>query len=131
MERFPLAYQYLLDNKDELLKRDLDAGATWYEFGRSQGIQSSHKPKIAISTIINGTVDFFRLPEEILVYSGIFLSAKYNEHDLLLAEKILGSSDFLRYIRLTGKDLSGGYKSLSAKQIKDYRFSASQPNSLF
>lgn len=121
MQQFPLAYCYLLDNKAELLKRDLEKGAVWYEFGRSQGIQTLHKPKIAISSIIKQTFSCFRLPEDILVYSGIFLSAKYREDDLLLAEKILHSEDFFRYLCLTGKNLSGGYHAISSKQIQNYR----------
>ncbi|MDO4696816.1 MAG: Eco57I restriction-modification methylase domain-containing protein [Neisseria sp.] len=131
MKDFPLTYLYLLENKDELLKRDLDKNTLWYEFGRSQGIQTSHTPKIVISTMINDSINFFRLPKEILVYSGIFLSAKYDEHDLSLAEQILKSPEFFRYTRLTGKDFSGGYKSLSTKQIKEYPISIPKPHSLF
>ena len=33
---FPKAFDYLLAHKEELEKRDMDKGATWFEFGRSQ-----------------------------------------------------------------------------------------------
>lgn len=117
---FPLAYAYLLINKSELLKRDIDKKAQWFEFGRSQGLQTSHQEKIVVSTIVNDKVNFFKLPKNIFVYSGIFLTKKYDEIDWRIAQNALGSSEFLQYARLTGKDMSGGYKSLSSKQIKSY-----------
>ena len=78
---FPLAYAYLLINKSELLKRDIDKKAQWFEFGRSQGLQTSHQEKIVVSTIVNDKVNFFKLPKNIFVYSGIFLTKKYDEID--------------------------------------------------
>lgn len=117
---FPLAYAYLLENKTELLKRDSDKKAQWFEFGRSQGLQTSHQEKIVISTLVHQQINFFQLPKEILVYSGIFLTKKHDDIDWQIAKNALGSSEFLQYARLTGKDMSGGYKSLSSKQIKSY-----------
>ena len=46
-EKYPKTYQYLLDNKKNLEERDLDKGVMWYEFGRSQGIQTIHQEKMA------------------------------------------------------------------------------------
>jgi adenine-specific DNA-methyltransferase len=54
MTDYPNTYQYLLDNKIELESRDMDKGAVWYEFGRSQGVQSIHNEKIVLSTLVNG-----------------------------------------------------------------------------
>lgn len=119
-QAFPLAYAYLMANKAELLQRDTDKNAQWFEFGRSQGIQSSHQEKIVVSTVINDSVRFYRLPAEVLVYSGIFITQKHPDADWQMAEKVLGSPAFLRYARLTGKDMSGGYKALSGKQIKQF-----------
>ena len=117
---FPLAYAYLLENKAELLKRDSDKKAQWFEFGRSQGLQTSYQEKIVVSTLINDKVHFFKLPKNIFVYSGIFLTKKHDTIDWQIAQNALGSVEFLQYARLTGKDMSGGYKSLSSKQIKSY-----------
>ncbi|MDO4896603.1 MAG: Eco57I restriction-modification methylase domain-containing protein [Moraxella sp.] len=117
---FPLAYAYLLENKAELLKRDSDKKAQWFEFGRSQGLQTSYQEKIVVSTLINDKVSFFKLPKEVFVYSGIFLTKKHDDVDWQIAQNALSSAEFLRYDRLTGKDMSGGYKSLSSKQIKSY-----------
>lgn len=118
--QFPLAYAYLLKHKSELLKRDSDKKAQWFEFGRSQGLQTCHQEKIVVSTLVNEQIRFFRLPKDVLVYSGIFITKKSQDIDWGIAENTLGSDEFLHYVHLTGKDMSGGYKSLSSKQIKSF-----------
>lgn len=130
-QKFPFAYAYLLKNKEELLKRDTDKNAQWFEFGRSQGLQTSHREKIVVSTLVNGCVHFFRLPENVLVYSGIFITQKSPDVDWQIAEQALGSEMFFQYARLTGKDMSSGYKTLSSKTIKTYAVAAKRQDSLF
>lgn len=127
-EKFPYAYNYLLKNKSELLLRDLDKNAMWYAFGRSQGIQNAFNEKFVISTLVNDKVHFSKLSEDTFVYSGIFITKKDNV-DWSVLEKVLSSRDFLRYIRLTGKDFSGGYKSVSTKQIKNFKIETDCLNS--
>ncbi len=117
---YPNAYEYLLKNKEELLKRDIDKGASWYEFGRSQGVQTSHNEKIILSTLVNHKIHFYKLPEDVFVYSGLFIIKKKKEKNWKIIEDILSSDDFYRYIQITGKDFSGGYKSVTSKQIKNY-----------
>jgi adenine-specific DNA-methyltransferase len=117
---YPNAYTYLLLNKEELLKRDIDKGASWYEFGRSQGVQTSYNEKIVLSTLVNHEIYFHRLPNDVFVYSGIFIVKKKKETSWDIIENILSSKDFYRYIQITGKDFSGGYKSVTSKQIKNY-----------
>jgi len=117
---YPNTYKYLLDNKEELLKRDIDKGASWYEFGRSQGVQTSHNEKIILSTLVNHKIHFYKLPEDVFVYSGLFIIKKNKEQSWDIIEKILSSKDFYKYIQITGKDFSGGYKSVTSKQIKNY-----------
>jgi adenine-specific DNA-methyltransferase len=117
---YPNTYKYLLENKEELLKRDIDKGASWYEFGRSQGVQTSYNEKIVLSTLINHEIYFHKLPNDVFVYSGIFIIKKKKETSWEIIENILNSKDFYRYIQITGKDFSGGYKSVTSKQIKNY-----------
>ena len=109
-----------MKNKEELLKRDIDKGASWYEFGRSQGVQTSHNEKIILSTLVNHKIHFYKLPEDVFVYSGLFIIKKKKEKNWKIIEDILSSDDFYRYIQITGKDFSGGYKSVTSKQIKNY-----------
>lgn len=128
---YPLAYKYLLKNKNELLSRDMDKGAQWYEFGRSQGVQSMHKEKIVVSTLVNGNMKFFKLPSDILIYSGIFITKKNIETSWQIIIDVLKSQDFFRYIRITGKDFSGGYKSVTSKQIKEFKIEIKNTQTLF
>lgn len=130
-QQFPLAYAYLLHHKQTLSERDIDKNVQWFEFGRSQGLQTSHSEKIVVSTLFYDCITLFRLPKNVLVYSGIFITQKQPAHDWEIAENALRSPEFFHYARLTGKDMSGGYKSLSSKQIKGFALPISCPNSLF
>lgn len=118
--KYPKAYKYLLDNKEELLKRDIDKGSAWYEFGRSQGVQTSHNDKIILSTLVNHEIHFYKVDKNIFVYSGIFIIKKKKETNWDIITNILKSDDFYKYIQITGKDFSGGYKSITSNQIKNY-----------
>ncbi len=130
-QKFPNAYEYLLKNKTELQKRNIDKGALWYEFGRSQGVQSIHKEKIVLSTLVNENIAFYRVPKDIMMYSGLFIIKNKSSSDWKTIEETLNSEDFFRYIRLTGKDFSGGYKSITSKQIKEFKIKANISSTLF
>jgi adenine-specific DNA-methyltransferase len=130
-KEFPNAYNYLLKNKEELEKRDLDKSAVWYEFGRSQGVQSIHKEKIVLSTLVNGQIDFYKVSKDVMMYSGLFIIKNKEFSDWTLIENTLKSDEFYKYIRLTGKDFSGGYKSVTSKQIKEFKVKAHNPEKLF
>lgn len=119
-ENYPNTYKYLLKYKGELLKRDIDKGTLWYEFGRSQGIQSCYNEKIVLPTLIKDKIYFFKIPEDIFVYSGIFIVKKSSKVSWDIIINILKSEYFYKYIQITGKNFSSGYKSITTKQIKDY-----------
>lgn len=119
-KNYPLAYKYLLDNKAELMKRDLDKGVNWYEFGRSQGVQSVHNEKFVCGTLIKDSVNFYKLPAEVMIYSGIFITKKTPNIGWDVFLDAVNSENFKRYIQITGKDFSGGYKSITSKQIKQF-----------
>ncbi len=119
--QYPKTYQYFLANKEELESRDLNKGTIWYEYGRSQGVQSIHQEKIVLSTLVNGKINFFKVPADVLIYSGIFIVKNKSFSDWEEIESLLSSKDFYKYIRLTGKDFSGGYKSITSKQIKNFK----------
>jgi len=128
---YPYAYKYLLENKQELESRDIDKSAVWFEFGRSQGVQSMHKEKIVLSTLVNGQIDYYKVPHDVLVYSGLFIIKNKHYSDWSIIENTLKSDEFYKYIRLTGKDFSGGYKSVTSKQIKEFKINVYNPESLF
>lgn len=96
----------------------MEKNSLWYAYGRSQGIQTIHTNKIVINPLIKDKIDYYNVSEDVLVYSGLFI---VNKTDLKI-DDILKSQSFLKYILLTGKDFSGGYKSITPKQIKSFRF---------
>lgn len=123
-EKYPNTYQYLLNNKDKLLQRDMDRGAAWYQFGRSQGIQNSHNSKLVIQHIVAPEQTACVLKEvgpDVLVYSGIYIVPN-NPSDIDKIKRVLQSKAFCRYVKICGKDMSGGYKSFNTKLIKDFKY---------
>lgn len=133
-DRFPRAYRHLLSNRIALEKRSLDKGANWYEYGRSQGIQTIHNEKIVISPIFKDEIRAFKVSKNVMVYSGMYLFLK-DKRELSLDELLtmIRSQEFLRYARLVGKDMSGGYKTINTKAIKDFAAETanSQTSALF
>ncbi|GAB1429886.1 Eco57I restriction-modification methylase domain-containing protein [Ignavibacteria bacterium] len=130
-ENYPNCYAYFLSNRAELESRDLDKGALWYEYGRSQGVQTIHNEKIVLSTLINDSVEFYKVPKDVLMYSGLFIIKNNPFSEWKIIEETLKSEEFYKYIRLTGKDFSGDYKSITSKQIKEYKIKAKNPLTLF
>lgn len=128
---YPYCYNYFLSNKEDLMARDLDKGALWYEYGRSQGLQSMHFEKIVLSTLMNGKIKFYKVNSDVLMYSGIFITKKNPLTDWNIIENMLTSEEFYQFIRITGKDFSGGYKSITSKQIKNFKVDFNNNNKLF
>ena len=59
------------------------------------------------------------MDENTVCYSGIYTTTDENIEEL---KKIYESKDFSRYCSLVGKDMNGGYISVSSKMIKEYGF---------
>jgi adenine-specific DNA-methyltransferase len=128
---YPNCYNYFLKNRTELENRDIDKGALWYEYGRSQGVQSIHNEKIVLSTLVNDGIEFYKLPKDVLMYSGLFIIKKNPHSEWRIIENTLQSEEFYKYIRLTSKDFSGGYKSITSKQIKEFKINYKNTLTLF
>ena len=47
-KKYPKAYLYLVENREELEKRDADKSAQWFEYGRSQALQNMNKRKLLV-----------------------------------------------------------------------------------
>lgn len=119
--KFPFAYAYFLYNKEELEKRDRDKNALWYEYGRSQGVQTMHNEKIVVNPLVFNKVAFYKVPADVMIYSGIYILKNNENSSWKMIENVLSSDEFFKFVRLVGKDLSGGYKSITSKMIKNYR----------
>jgi len=117
LTQFPYVYNYLTENKKELLQRDMDKWIHWYEFGRSQWIQTSNKRKLVFSTLVKDKINYYYLPEDVFVYSGIFITQKDNcSWDKI--KKTVETKDFLHFVKITWKNFSWWYTWLTSKMIK-------------
>lgn len=119
---FPNAYQYLLSRKAELLNRDSDINAQWFEFGRSQSLNHLHQQKLLISTIYSKKITVFKLNVDDIPYSGIFIFPKDKKNSLRTAKKILTSKAFLEYANSIGTSINGEAKRITCKDVMNYRF---------
>lgn len=120
---FPLAYAYLNLHRDELEQRSMDKNTRWYQYGRSQGLNATDKPKLVFGHVIKppASITTYLLPAGTIVYSGFFAVPK-QECDVEEVQKQLETADFVKYAKTVGKDMAGGFVSITAKHLKAYRF---------
>lgn len=119
--KYPNAYQYLLKYKEQLSGRALTEKQKWYEFGRGQGIQDFNKKKIMLSNIVKDKLVWTMLSEPCFVYSGLYIILREEEEqedNWDLVEGALESFSFVEYLHHVGKNMQGGYKSVTSKQIE-------------
>jgi adenine-specific DNA-methyltransferase len=125
---FPKTYRFLSANKTRLEIRDLEKGAVWYQYGRSQGIQNSRKCKFVLKHIVaqkDKNCHVIRADDNTLVYSGMFITMK-REDDAEIVRKALMSDEFCRYVKLVGKNMAGGYKSFNTAIVKNFGIEESE-----
>lgn len=125
LSQYPVIHAYFLQHKDALLKRNKDKSAAWFHYGRSQGLTNLSKRKIVFSHVMRGdqrTVKAFIVPENTVVYSGLYITETLGGLPLEEIVKVVESEDFCRYLKLHGKDMSGGYKSVGNKPVKAFQF---------
>ena len=119
--KYPLAYDHLNQYYNELLSRDADKEAKWYEYGRSQGLLHINQEKLLISTVITGKVELYKLDKRSVPYSGIFITAKKG-HTIEEAEIVLHSDDFFNYVMAIGISVNGKSKRITCRDINNYRY---------
>lgn len=120
-DKFPNAYEYLLENIQELKNRKSDANAKWFEYGRSQAIESVNNNKLLISTIITKKVNTKILPKNTIPYSGIYIQP-IKDKTLTQAKNILEDNEFFEYVKKIGINASGESMRITSKDISNYRF---------
>jgi SAM-dependent methyltransferase len=123
---YPLAYEYLTQNKDKLLARDkgkfalrCEAGkSVWFEYGRTQALKQGGE-KILLSTL-DKKMKFKRIQQGYFI-SGycVFPKEGYNLDDI---ENCLSHPDATKFLNLKGKPMSGGYYSVSKQFFNTFRF---------
>ena len=118
---FPRTAEYLQIYKNQLLKRNADNSAQWFEYGRSQALRNLQQKKLLVSTIITNKVSVYELSENTIPYSGIYIVA-LNDNDLAYAKRILESQDFFNYVQEIGISANGKSKRITVKDINNFIF---------
>ena len=121
-QRFPLSYAHLKEFKEDLINRDADKNAKWYEYGRSQALAHLQQEKLLLSTVVSTSVELYRLTADCIPYSGIFVTVKKRGKTLDDAVKILRSDEFFHYVMSIGISINGKSKRITCKDINDYLF---------
>lgn len=119
--QFPKAMKYLFTYKNKLLKRDLDKNAKWFEYGRSQALNSLNCEKLLLSNIITNRVKVYKLSADYVPYAGVIILSK-NNSSLDEAKNILLSERFLSYIKYIGTKISGSSYRITSKDIENFTY---------
>lgn len=117
---FPLAYKYLLVNKETLANRDKGNKdyEQWFAFGRKQALILNGF-KLLFPYITNKPCFVLTEDTDLLFYNGYAVISESTE-DLLILQKILMSKIFWFYIKNTSKPYAGNYFSVAKNYIKSF-----------
>lgn len=118
---YPFVYDYLLSYKVQLEKETRDKSTQWFEYGRTQSINSVVKSKILIPRILTDEFHTEILDQNTIPYSGIIITPK-DKYSINECIKILNSNRFKKYLRIVSTNLQGKSIQLSTTDIKNYMF---------
>ena len=119
---YPMAYSYLLDNKEKLLSRDKGKipPDKWYGFGRSQGL-SNNKEKLLIPPLQKDRLSLRYSTQDELYISGYAIIPKEG-YDLDTIRSYFQSEELFSWIESNGKTMSNGWIGISKEVFKNYKF---------
>ncbi|MBD3861631.1 N-6 DNA methylase [Bacillus sp. 28A-2] len=120
-KRFPFGASYLNSFFDKLQKRASDKSVKWFEYGRTQALAHLNQEKLLISTVVTKQVKTYKISEEDIPYSGIYITKKA-DLSLDFAKKVLESIEFLEYANSIGINASGSSLRITARDINNYLF---------
>ncbi len=129
-DKYPLAYNYLLVIKSELLKRDkgkVDKYEKWYAYGRKQGLNKINGNNILIIPSIIGNnckpqiinIEKYK-DKRILFTSGFVLD--YESINQKFNLEYFFSNDFFKYVEENGRiypSAKNNYYSISANELNN------------
>lgn len=118
---YPMTYKFLLLNKELLLMRDKGKAkkyATWYAYGRTQGMTNQGK-KLLIPYMAEKGIAVKSLDEKLLFYCGYAVFCD-DDDQMELLKMFIESDVFLYYITNTSKPYSKGYMALAKNYIKNF-----------
>ena len=116
---FPLGKKYLCNFINELNSRRVNSNTKWFEYGRSQALNTISKERLLVSTLITKEMKVYRIKPNDVIYSGISIHAKDN-NDLEVAKYILESDEFFLYVKNIGVNTNSKSLRISARDINDF-----------
>lgn len=120
-EEYPNTYSYLLDNREELLKRKSDSSVSWFCYGRSQALAHLDQDKIIMGLIISDRVRMDIYEREAIPYSGVYITPLRPEiYDLQFAVDELNSEKFYDYVKKIGISSNGTSYRITSEDINNY-----------
>lgn len=114
-----MSTEILINNKELLLKRSLSADTKWYEFGRTQAIKDTYKNKFGVNALFKTKNDIriTNCPAGTGVYGGLYILTDCSDK---IIKEILCSENFIDYCKFIGKYKSGGYYTISSKELSNF-----------
>ncbi len=120
-DTFPLAYKWLLANKDQLLGRDKGTfcESKWHGYGREVGIRSAFGRKILTSGM-NPKPNFQICNDpDTLFYSGYCVKPRIRIR-LAALQTVLNSPEMDQHIKTFAQPFRGGWYSYAKRYISDF-----------
>lgn len=119
---FPMAYVYLVSQREVLGKRDKGKGRDypiWYAYGRTQSLVMP-AVKMFFPKIANKPLNCIIVNDpNLLLYNGMAFVGD-DERKMSILQKILESSIFWNYVVANSKPYSSRYYSLNGSNIKNF-----------
>lgn len=116
----PLTYEYLLNHKDELSKRDKGNKnyPKWFSYGRTQSLRYCNKSCLYIPCFLNADlIKENMIIKNNILHSGCLCIEPNNENDIQkIIDCILANKEF---IRENSSKRSGGWINLSSRILYD------------
>ena len=117
--RHKAAYDYLLSNKSDLMKRSIEKSGDWYLFGRSQALKDVQKDKVAVNQLIRdkSSLKINLAPRGSGVYGGLYV---VSDADARKIASVLNTDEFVDYVKSLKNYKSGGYYTYSSRDLEKY-----------
>lgn len=114
----PLTYEYLLENKEELRKRDKGnkVYASWYAYGRTQSIKKSNKECLYIPCFLDPKNFTITKNKDILHYGCLCIEPN-NSGDLNYIKDVIIKN--IDYITQNSQKRSGGWINVSSRVLNE------------
>lgn len=121
-DHFPCAYNYLLENREELAKRDKGKGKNypyWYVFGRTQSMEKA-KYKLFFPQLAKEKFNSYISDDENLYFYNGMAAYSSDLESLQILQKIFKTDVFWEYVQNVSKNYNSNYYSLGKNFLKNF-----------